>query len=325
MESLYFGTTHARLYIFANYGAHLLDALLGIPVSCTVGKSMVIQRRALEALGGLDAFASYLAEDNIIGQRVADHGFRLVLAPEVATQRCLLKVKPGGLNLCPPTSLKDYALRRVRWARLRRSMSLLAAVTEPLTEGLVPSLLASSLLSRDPSLLPLALLGWEAYPPHVIFCLMFLFMYAGIWGGLDCLSYYAWSLDPQGISRDRSAARAPTRILSFYRMWLVREALSPLIFLYALASNVVDWRGQHFRLLRSSFAIPIPTAEGSPNNGLRSGPGSARAAGIGPDMVRVLRCDWAWRRLERLRRAVIDRLDSRPISLIMAAILRWTE
>lgn len=48
-----------------------------------LGASMALRRRALEEIGGFEAFADYLAEDNEMGRRIWMSGKRMVLLPYV--------------------------------------------------------------------------------------------------------------------------------------------------------------------------------------------------------------------------------------------------
>jgi ceramide glucosyltransferase len=61
-------------------GTAALDRLLGTP--CVVGKSILLAREALDAMGGFDALRDYLAEDYLLGKKIRQAGYRVVLSSD---------------------------------------------------------------------------------------------------------------------------------------------------------------------------------------------------------------------------------------------------
>jgi len=84
-------------------------AAAGVP--CVVGKSMAIRRDVLTAIGGFEAFAGVLAEDQAIGLAVRDAGCDVVLSP-VAVR-----------NVTMRRTLRRALDRQVRWNKIRYSFS----------------------------------------------------------------------------------------------------------------------------------------------------------------------------------------------------------
>ncbi|HVR39492.1 MAG TPA: glycosyltransferase [Thermoanaerobaculia bacterium] len=80
-------------------------------VPCVVGKSMAITRRALDAIGGFEAFRHVLAEDQAIGLAVKAAGFDVVLSPVVVR------------NVVVDRSVKRALDRQIRWNKIRYSFS----------------------------------------------------------------------------------------------------------------------------------------------------------------------------------------------------------
>ena len=73
---VYFGTSHARMYLAANF--------LGI--NCATGMSALMRKTILEDEGGLQTFGKYLAEDYFIAQAVQDRGLCTVISSQPALQ-----------------------------------------------------------------------------------------------------------------------------------------------------------------------------------------------------------------------------------------------
>lgn len=99
--------------------------------ACVVGKSMLFSRSLLDAHGGWPALADVLAEDYAFGAWVARQGLRTVTAPHVIH------------TVNASWSLQRFANRHLRWAQIRRRMSLPAWLGEPLTHP-TPWLLAAA-------------------------------------------------------------------------------------------------------------------------------------------------------------------------------------
>lgn len=108
---------------------------------CVVGKSMMLRRSTLDAMGGFRYLARFLAEDQVCGQEVAAQG----LSVELAT----LPVH----NVTGGASLVQVAGRYLRWAKIRRRMAPWGFLGEPL---LFPLAVASAGLALDPGALSAA-------------------------------------------------------------------------------------------------------------------------------------------------------------------------
>jgi ceramide glucosyltransferase len=71
------------LAVNADFWPGVLQSLRFGPLSYALGAAMAVRRSHLEALGGFEALASYLADDFELGSRVARLGARLELCPVV--------------------------------------------------------------------------------------------------------------------------------------------------------------------------------------------------------------------------------------------------
>jgi ceramide glucosyltransferase len=87
---------------------------------CVVGKSMLMRRSQLAALGGFESLRHVLAEDYVLGQRYHEAGLRVVLSGHaVATHNREL-------------GMRRFLSRHLRWAQLRRTCALVPFLLEPL-------------------------------------------------------------------------------------------------------------------------------------------------------------------------------------------------
>jgi len=82
-----------------------LDKYLKMP--CVVGKSMLMRKTGLEAIGGFRSVKDFLAEDYIIGKRIHDLGKRVVLSGHLIN------------NVNEYWGIKRFVNRHTRWGKLR--------------------------------------------------------------------------------------------------------------------------------------------------------------------------------------------------------------
>lgn len=82
-----------------------LDKFLKMP--CVVGKSMLMRKNDLEAIGGFKAVKDVLAEDYIIGKKMQNRGKRVVISNYLIN------------NINEYWGLKKFINRHTRWGKLR--------------------------------------------------------------------------------------------------------------------------------------------------------------------------------------------------------------
>lgn len=101
-----------------------------------LGASMAVRRNALEAIGGFEALAGYLADDYQLGNKVHRAGWHIAL------DSCFVE------SVISPESLMAVLSRQLRWARTMRVSRpggyLASGVTLPFPAALLASLLAPS-------------------------------------------------------------------------------------------------------------------------------------------------------------------------------------
>jgi ceramide glucosyltransferase len=75
-----------------------------------LGATMCLHRKDLERIGGFHALANHLADDNVLGRRIAELGFRIVVAQTVP------------LTTVPETGFRALFYHELRWARTIRAL-----------------------------------------------------------------------------------------------------------------------------------------------------------------------------------------------------------
>lgn len=111
---------------------------------CVVGKSMLLRRATLEAVGGFAFLARYLAEDQVCGEEVARRGFAVSLSGHIID------------NVLGTLSLRSAVGRHLRWARIRRRMSPAGYAGELVLQPVFVALIAAL---ADPGLATAVLLA----------------------------------------------------------------------------------------------------------------------------------------------------------------------
>jgi len=106
---------------------------VGDPV--VIGKSMLMQRSALAAVGGFAGVRDILAEDYILGRRLRRAGYKVALCPEV------LQVVNSGRGIA------GFFNRHVRWGQMQRTIYPVAFFAS-LAAQPTPFLLAALALGR---------------------------------------------------------------------------------------------------------------------------------------------------------------------------------
>ena len=80
------------------------------PLTYCYGPTMSARRSALEAIGGFEALTDHLADDYLLGNRIAAFGLKVELAGR------------AGVNVLHEPSLKALFLHELRWARTIRTV-----------------------------------------------------------------------------------------------------------------------------------------------------------------------------------------------------------
>jgi len=101
--------------------------------TCVMGKSMAITREIADRIGGFEAFATLLAEDQAIGLAVKEAGYRWSLSPVVVR------------NVIINHTMSQAVHRQLRWGKIRYAFSRAVYSAEFLVNPFALSLMASGL------------------------------------------------------------------------------------------------------------------------------------------------------------------------------------
>jgi ceramide glucosyltransferase len=113
----------------------------------TIGKSMMIRREVLAAVGGLEIVGNVLAEDHVLARIVREHGYGIGL--------CFATIENRNTEFTVSRSVE----RHLRWAKIRRAIVPVPFVLEPL---LCPLIMATLTLAVAPDRVTLCLIAAAA-------------------------------------------------------------------------------------------------------------------------------------------------------------------
>ncbi|MBS0562226.1 MAG: bacteriohopanetetrol glucosamine biosynthesis glycosyltransferase HpnI [Proteobacteria bacterium] len=190
-----------------------------------LGATMALRRETLARIGGLEALADHLADDNALGRLVAGLGLQVGLAATVP------------LTTVPETSLGPLLRHELRWARTIRALA--------------PVPFAASVLQYPIfwALAAVALSGGAAWAAG---------LFAAAWAVRAALARWIdRSLAP--LLRPASA-----RVLAFAApVWLLplRDLMSVLVLAGGFAGSRVVWRGHE---MTADGPVSVPAASAPP-------------------------------------------------------------
>jgi ceramide glucosyltransferase len=192
---------------------------------CVVGKSMLLRRATLERIGGFRRLSQFLAEDQVCGQEVAALGMRLALSS--------LPVD----NMLGRVSVRDFAARHLRWARIRRRIAPLGYAGELL---LNPVLLAAAGAAALPGPLTLALLLGTLLAKSAI----------------------------DAAAEHTAGVRRPFAL--YPALVLGKDLLVGALWVVPFFSRTVTWRGRRFRIGRRTLLRPLAPSPATPPDAARA-------------------------------------------------------
>jgi ceramide glucosyltransferase len=120
----------AHLFIDDWFFPSALVSVTGGRLRHAFGATLVFRRAALEAAGGFQSVGAYLADDYMLGERIAARGGRVVLSPYIVETRVVAQ------------SLSALFFHELRWSRTMRAVRPVGYFLAAITYGFVWSALA---------------------------------------------------------------------------------------------------------------------------------------------------------------------------------------
>jgi ceramide glucosyltransferase len=181
-----------------------------------LGATMGLRRDDLERFGGFHALVDHLADDNVLGRRIAGLGLSVALADTVT------------LTTVPETSLRALFRHELRWARTIRAL-------EP--AGFAASVVQYPLAW---AMLTVLVTGGALWSIGLFFIAWVLRAIAAI--GVDSALAPLWPAE--GGSEERGSNDIAA-LAFFCPVWLLplRDVLSVAVMLASYGGRQVDWRG----------------------------------------------------------------------------------
>jgi len=206
-----------------------LDRFLKMP--CVVGKSMLMKKTDLNAIGGLQAFKDVLAEDYMIGKKMQ------ALQKKVILSKYLIR------NINEYWGVRRFLNRHTRWGKLRWKIGGVSYISELIGNPVFMSFLP--ILAYEPSRITLSF-------SMIVSSLKIL---GDMWIGRVIAQDNAGS-----ISLENGATR--TCALSMNPLWYflspLKDLIVGLIWFVPLFSNTVVWRESRYIIGKDSLLSPCP-------------------------------------------------------------------
>ncbi len=212
-----FENLHLNSFIISSVS--FLDRFFGMP--CVIGKSMLMKKADLEALGGLTAFKNILAEDFIIGREMQRSGKKVVLSNYVVS------------NVNEYWGIKRFLNRHTRWGKLRWKIGGVKYLSELLANPVFVA--ALPVLFRGPSRETLS--------------------FAALTGLVKVLGDF---LIGRAIESSAVVTYNHKQSSLIYLLSPIKDILIGILWFVPLLSSTVVWRGNRYLIGQDSRLSPCP-------------------------------------------------------------------
>jgi ceramide glucosyltransferase len=223
-----FGAIFENLHLnsFVMGSVCFLDKFLKMP--CVVGKSMLMRKQDIEAIGGFRAVKDVLAENYLIGKKLHQRGKKVVLSNHIIR------------NVNEYWGIKKFFNRHTRWGKLRWKIGGVRYFSELFSNAVFMSFL------------PLIL--WE--PSKITVSFPLLVSSAKILGDLY-ISRIIEKFEGNGESDENNACSLSLNPL-WYLLSPVKDLIVGLIWFVPILSTTVAWRGNRYTIGKDSALSPCP-------------------------------------------------------------------
>ena len=206
-----------------------LDRFLKMP--CVVGKSMLMKKADLDAIGGLKAFKDVLAEDYMIGKKMQQQRKSVILSSHVIQ------------NINEYWGVRRFLNRHTRWGKLRWRIGGASYISELIGNPVFMSFL------------PLIIYG----PSELTMSFVLIVSTLKILGDMVIGNALASADAESSSSGNESAPSSPLSVHSLrYFLTPVKDLLIGLVWFVPLISNTVVWRGNRYIIGTDSLLSPCP-------------------------------------------------------------------
>jgi len=212
-----FENLHLNSFIIGSVS--FLDKFLGMP--CVIGKSMLMKKEDLEALGGLVAFKDILAEDFIIGREMRRSGKSVVLSNYIIS------------NVNEYWGVKRFLNRHTRWGKLRWKIGGIKYFSELLANPVF--IAALPVLFNGPS-------------PETLSC-------AAIVGLVKILADASIGRAIEASSA-KTDLHKPSPVV--YLLVPLKDIIIGILWVVPILSSTVVWRGNRYMIGRDSHLSRFP-------------------------------------------------------------------
>ncbi|BCB95310.1 ceramide glucosyltransferase [Dissulfurispira thermophila] len=203
-----------------------LDRFLKMP--CVIGKSMLMRKKDLEAIGGFRAVKDVLAEDYIIGKKIHKRGKKVVLSNHIIK------------NVNEYWNIKRFLNRHTRWGKLRWRLGGIKYFSE--------------LLGNPVFMSCLAILLWEVSRITISFALIVSFV--KILG-----DYYLSTIMRRNEFEKIESSHSINSISPFYYLLSpIKDLVIGLVWFVPILSNTVVWRGNRYIIGKETLLKPCSEA-----------------------------------------------------------------
>ncbi len=198
----------------------VLTAWLLIGMEFSLGPTMVTRKRQVEEIGGFRAVGDYLADDFVLGERIARAGYRVVLSEEVPDHLFGGETRSESLG------------HRLRWERSSRCSRPAGYWGQIFTHSL-----------------PLALLAWAVTPEWNPLNPLYPLLMALLGVCLVARALLTWQVGWKLLRDDK--------LRKYWWLLPLEDLLSFGIWCWAFVGDDIEWRGVRLRVLRGGKLAPV--------------------------------------------------------------------